>query len=32
MEIVLEGVKVMTVERDGQSVEVPVSDDMHSKS
>jgi regulator of sigma E protease len=28
MEIVLEGVKVVTVEREGQAVEVPVSDDM----
>lgn len=31
MEIVLEGVQVVTVEREGQNVEVPVSDDMRQK-
>jgi len=31
MEIVLDGVKVISVERDGQAVEVPVAAEMHSK-
>lgn len=31
MEIVLENVKVISVERDGQVVDVPVADDMQSK-